>query len=326
VHPVTVLLSCRNQFCSGNNTCSCKPGYSGPGCVTPLCVQTCIHGTCRAPDTCTCDVGWFDANCTTPVCDVTCGNGGNCTNPSGTVKCTCPAEWTGDTCREPVCSKVQCLNGGKCVAPDTCWCPPEWSGHDCSKPVCMQGYFRADPVPQHFSPPSYADVALRPLSWPQYVPCSYQEWCNSTEEFDCAQIQRTVPAASTVLDRTVTGFHAWQNPSAGSCFRLELQSNIIHNYRLDMGDGGFTIYKRNDSNFLFPAQSIVGSQTAPWSAPNPAPQDRQVAYVQFLNVTQGVYVCANGGNCTAPGLCHCAPGWVGFDCRCVAFLCSFLLD
>jgi hypothetical protein len=30
---------------------------------------------------------------------------------------------------------------------------------------------------------------------------------------------------------------------------------------------------------------------------------------------QGAYVCANGGNCTAPDLCACAPGWTGYDCR-----------
>ena len=43
--------------------------------------------------------------------------------------------------------------------------------------------------------------------------------------------------------------------------------------------------------------------------------DRQIALVELLNVTQGVYVCANGGNCTAPDVCVCAPGWIGFDCR-----------
>lgn len=30
---------------------------------------------------------------------------------------------------------------------------------------------------------------------------------------------------------------------------------------------------------------------------------------------QGCYRCANGGNCTAPDVCKCAPGWDGFDCR-----------
>lgn len=247
--------------------------------------------------------------------DVTCGNGGNCTNPQGTVKCTCPSEWTGDTCRVPVCSAVQCVNGGKCIAPDTCWCPPEWSGHDCSKPVCMQGFFRPDPLPSHFAPPSYNDISVRPVAWPQYVPCDYPTWCQVTNEFDCAQLQRAVVPGNSNRDRTVTGFYSWGDDPRGACFRFELQVDIVTNFRYDVGDGSISPYKRNQSNVLFRSQSILGNTTAPWSAPNPSPQDRQVPMSQYLNVTQGVYVCANGGNCTAPGLCHCAPGWIGFDCR-----------
>ena len=30
---------------------------------------------------------------------------------------------------------------------------------------------------------------------------------------------------------------------------------------------------------------------------------------------EGCYRCANGGNCTAPDVCTCAPGWTGYDCR-----------
>jgi hypothetical protein len=30
---------------------------------------------------------------------------------------------------------------------------------------------------------------------------------------------------------------------------------------------------------------------------------------------QGCYRCANGGNCTAPDVCKCAPGWTGYDCK-----------
>ena len=41
----------------------------------------------------------------------------------------------------------------------------------------------------------------------------------------------------------------------------------------------------------------------------------QVAHVQWHTVSQGVYVCANGGNCSAPDVCVCADGWIGFDCR-----------
>lgn len=55
--------------------------------------------------------------------------------------------------------------------------------------------------------------------------------------------------------------------------------------------------------------------TNPWSSPVDHGSDRQVAIVSWARVTQGVYICANGGNCTAPGVCACAVGWIGFDCR-----------
>lgn len=43
--------------------------------------------------------------------------------------------------------------------------------------------------------------------------------------------------------------------------------------------------------------------------------DRQVAAVELRNHTKGIYICANGGNCSAPDTCRCADGWSGFDCR-----------
>ena len=43
--------------------------------------------------------------------------------------------------------------------------------------------------------------------------------------------------------------------------------------------------------------------------------DRQVALVQLHNITEGAYVCANGGRCVAPDICACPHGWIGFDCR-----------
>lgn len=40
-----------------------------------------------------------------------------------------------------------------------------------------------------------------------------------------------------------------------------------------------------------------------------------IAIAQLYNVSQGRYVCANGGKCVAPDTCSCAKGWIGFDCR-----------
>ncbi len=87
--------------------------------------------------------------------------------------------------------------------------------------------------------------------------------------------------------------------------------------RYEIGNGSTTPYVRESRETLYPWQSYVNGTTGllPWSPPYSANPDRQVSLAQFMNITQGVYVCANNGNCTAPNLCVCAPGWAGFDCR-----------
>lgn len=293
-------------ICTAPNTCTCIPGYSGANCNVPLCVQTCEHGgLCTAPDTCGCQKGWFDANCTTPVCTQTCGNGGNCTAPD---TCTCPGMWQGDDCRVPVCIQV-CLNGGFCSAPDTCTCTPDWSGHDCSKPVCHQGFFRADPYPQGSAPPS---TIWREPRWLQFEPCEYEDWCTATNEFECFQLQRSLFDIVLPPVRNYSGKADIQTPLS-TCFPIELGLIDKVPYRMENELGNLTKYARFTP--ITPYGWGPTRYTNPWSASSYANSDRQVAMVSYKTVTQGVYVCANGGNCTAPDTCVCAPGWIGYDCR-----------
>ena len=35
----------------------------------------------------------------------------------------------------------------------------------------------------------------------------------------------------------------------------------------------------------------------------------------FIYVAQCTGGCQNGGTCTSPDVCTCAPGWAGSDCR-----------
>jgi hypothetical protein len=313
------------KLCTAPNTCTCIPGYSGNDCLTPLCVQQCRHGSCVAPDTCSCQPGWFDPNCTTTVCAQTCGNGGNCTTRD---TCTCPSMWMGNDCRTPVCHQT-CLNGGFCSAPNTCTCPPQWSSFDCSKPVCHQGFFRADPYPQGYSLSEW-----REPSWVQFEPCDYKSWCASTDEFECYQLQRQVLELQLPEIRNISGkgFVAGLDPymlryssvtgrpnrgsqlaPIGQCIPIELNTTMRVPYRLWIDSGGVTPYARFEP--LTPYGWGPTSSTNQWSSAVPSPADRQVAFVSYVNITQGVYVCANGGNCTKPDTCVCAPGWVGFDCR-----------
>ena len=310
--PVCSAVPCGpRRLCTGPDTCTCPPGYSGPNCDAAQCMQACSNGgTCIAPDTCACRLGWFDANCTTPVCSQTCGNGGNCTAPD---TCTCPAWWSGADCRTPLCP--QGCNGvnGYCSAPNTCTCDPSWSGHDCSKPVCHQGYWRPDPAPQHYAPPGTA----RPVNWNQFLPCDYRRWCDSTDEFECYQLLRMgaiVPAAP-LLQRNVSG---WGVPPSSippdGCMTIEVDKDLRTPYRTQNEWGDVSAYMRLSGVHQYGWGPPPPNSHA-WSAPGPAANDRQIALVSYSTVPQGVYLCANGGNCTAPDYCVCAPGWAGFDCR-----------
>lgn len=59
--------------------------------------------------------------------------------------------------------------------------------------------------------------------------------------------------------------------------------------------------------YIQPEQNL----TQPWKYQ----LDRQVALATLRNMTQGTFVCANGGECVQPDTCSCAKGWIGFDCR-----------
>jgi hypothetical protein len=311
----------RNQVCVSPEQCACKPGFNGTDCATPMCQQHCQNrGTCSAPDTCSCRPGWFDTTCATPVCSQTCANGGNCIgggNPK--MECDCPNEWTGTDCRTPVC-KQECKNGGKCVAPDTCACSPQYTNFDCSAPVCNQGYFQAN-----VRETSVDNAGNRPenttslLAVPTYKNCDLQSWCNATNEFECDQTEMTygvirVPSGDSAYN--ITG----RDSPPTQCMNIELPVVFKVPYQLVNADKTNTgnvryspnsPYQSNDANEWRGFLNFTAGHTGPWTYE----ADRQVAYVNWLNVSQGIYVCANKGTCVTPNICKCAPGWIGFDCR-----------
>eukprot|EP00598_Pedospumella_elongata_P012679 CAMPEP_0185006192 /NCGR_PEP_ID=MMETSP1098-20130426/83933_1 /TAXON_ID=89044 /ORGANISM="Spumella elongata, Strain CCAP 955/1" /LENGTH=2045 /DNA_ID=CAMNT_0027534327 /DNA_START=353 /DNA_END=6490 /DNA_ORIENTATION=+ len=309
--PVCSAVTCgANKVCVAPDTCACKPGYAGPNCDRALCMQHCSNnGVCSAPDTCSCPTGWFDTNCTTPVCANTCANGGNCIGPS---KCDCPAEWTGPDCRTPVC-KQNC-NNGFCVAPNTCACSPQYTGVECNIPVCTQGYFEAN---TEFTNSSLFNTTIFTANL--YKNCDLQSWCNATNEFECDQtelVNTPINVPWGPLYRNITG----RKTAPNQCMYIELPINFKVPYQLLYSNGEntgnvryspptpYTSYFENPwRGYLKPTEQHTG----PWTYS----ADRQVANVQWLQVTQGLYVCANEGKCVAPDVCSCAPGWIGFDCR-----------
>ena len=315
--PVCASSCGANKVCVGNNLCGCKPGFGGVNCDKPQCVQICQNNAvCSAPDTCTCQSGWFDSNCTTPVCSATCANGGNCTAPN---TCSCPDQWAGSDCRIPLC-KQTCNNGGYCVAPDTCACPPQYTNFDCSAPVCSQGYF----VPNNKAIGKYP-IFTNKLKAEGYRPCNLQQWCNSTQEFECDQptiSYDTIAVPSGGANRKKTGRASKPN----LCMNIEVYPSLVTPFELIYAatdaDGVHTTtgvrryspltpYVSDDRNPERGFYEATPGKTGPWTYST----DRQIANVAWYNVTQGVYVCANKGHCVQPDICQCADGWMGFDCR-----------
>ena len=136
------LYECYNGgSCIGPDVCTCRDGYTGFDCRTPICrhekpdgrvIVGCKNGgECRAKDNCQCTktesslwklyndidisvTGWTGVDCSIPICvqgyyDPFCDEGEGC---------------------------YRCQNGGRCVAPDTCECSDGWSGFDCKTPIC----------------------------------------------------------------------------------------------------------------------------------------------------------------------------------------------
>ena len=148
--------------------------YSKPGEGVFACYNA---GSCIKPDVCTCRDGYTGFDCKTPLCRhqqkdgtiVGCLNNGECTEKDS---CKCQQEqsilwmkydyaergitgWSGSDCSMPICSQgyydpkcsnnpfaaggegcYRCQNDGLCVAPDICQCADGWTGFDCKTPVC----------------------------------------------------------------------------------------------------------------------------------------------------------------------------------------------
>ncbi|KAI1301911.1 Protein kinase C-binding protein NELL1 [Halotydeus destructor] len=150
-----------NATCINESTkyrCRCKHGYSGNG---QFCqdIDECQdgghncdrHGICvnlNGSFTCQCPSG-FRKIANNSCIDIneclgkenTCHENGLCVNTEGSFKCQCKAGYKGNgfSC-DPVCSSG-CLNGGKCISPDTCSCRRGYTGAHCEQDIdeCLSG-------------------------------------------------------------------------------------------------------------------------------------------------------------------------------------------
>lgn len=141
------VFACYNEgSCIKPDICTCRDGYAGFDCKTPLCrhqqmdgkVVGCLNdGQCIEKDNCKCKqeqsilwmqyetaergtTGWGGSDCSMPICS------------QGYYDPDCvdnPFAVGGEGC-------YRCQNDGLCIAPDVCKCAEGWTGFDCKTPVC----------------------------------------------------------------------------------------------------------------------------------------------------------------------------------------------
>uniref|UniRef100_A0A3Q2ZWD6 Slit homolog 1 protein n=1 Tax=Kryptolebias marmoratus TaxID=37003 RepID=A0A3Q2ZWD6_KRYMA len=151
-----VSSPCQNQgICQAHHTqqytCSCKSGFTGKHCETPVdaCVSNpCTNGgSCLSDEqtegfSCACAYGFHGTFCEVNVDDCEdhgCDNGATCVDGVGNYTCLCPPNYTGLFCEEEedVCfpGRNPCQHQSTCISSLTgprCVCIPGWVGSDCS--------------------------------------------------------------------------------------------------------------------------------------------------------------------------------------------------
>ena len=108
-----------------------------------------------------------------------------------------------------------------------------------------------------------------------------------------------------------------------TCLMIELHKDAVSHFQyLSSLDNSTTPNFRYSPNLPY---DWISTKRLPWNAfESPEPHltppykyriDRQIALTTYINLTQGAFMCANGGKCISPDVCSCAKGWIGFDCR-----------
>ncbi|XP_075762053.1 tenascin isoform X3 [Pelodiscus sinensis] len=116
-----------NDLCG----CICEPGWKGPNCTEPECLNNCNNRGRCVNGKCICDKGFTGEDCSELACPNDCSDQGKCINGV----CLCFEEYTGEDCSEELCP-VACSEHGKCVN-GRCVCDEGFAGEDCSVPLCL---------------------------------------------------------------------------------------------------------------------------------------------------------------------------------------------
>ncbi|XP_019331190.1 tenascin isoform X4 [Alligator mississippiensis] len=125
-------------FCSGRGNysteicgCICDPGWKGPNCSEPECLNNCYNRGRCVNGKCICDEGFTGKDCSELTCPGDCNDQGKCIDGV----CVCFEGYTGEDCVEELCLPP-CSEHGKCVN-GRCVCVEGFTGEDCSEPLCL---------------------------------------------------------------------------------------------------------------------------------------------------------------------------------------------
>uniref|UniRef100_A0A7M4F4Y7 Tenascin n=1 Tax=Crocodylus porosus TaxID=8502 RepID=A0A7M4F4Y7_CROPO len=125
-------------FCSGRGNysteicgCICDPGWKGPNCSEPECLNNCYNRGRCVNGKCICDEGFTGKDCSELTCPGDCNDQGKCIDGV----CVCFEGYTGEDCVEELCLPP-CSEHGKCVN-GRCMCVEGFTGEDCSQPLCL---------------------------------------------------------------------------------------------------------------------------------------------------------------------------------------------
>ncbi|XP_014378891.1 tenascin isoform X4 [Alligator sinensis] len=125
-------------FCSGRGNysteicgCICDPGWKGPNCSEPECLNNCYNRGRCVNGKCICDEGFTGKDCSELTCPGDCNDQGKCIDGV----CVCFEGYTGEDCVEELCLPP-CSEHGKCVN-GRCVCVEGFTGEDCGEPLCL---------------------------------------------------------------------------------------------------------------------------------------------------------------------------------------------
>nr|XP_045588295.1 neurogenic locus notch homolog protein 1-like isoform X1 [Procambarus clarkii] len=326
------------------------PSLQGGGCV-PQCSKPCQNnGVCRDPELCSCPIGYQGAQCQLLQCEgplpsVTNGFVDFC---DGRPSARCAEGYvfsSGDTeallaCSnniwtlplqvrlDPVCRphcKSNCLNGGRCVAPDYCWCSQGYGGPDCSGYSC-------DVIPSQLL---HAYVTMRPTLLTAECPentmfphgeirlvltCDNNTWTFpppyvSTSFFGCS------PSCSSACHNGGTCVaHDLCNCPPGffghRCQEVKCLEPVpyIENGRLSFVDDSVLVScgasHDNNASRSFWIHCVKGIWT---------PEPSTDAFCDSVCSAPCDPICStpcrNGGSCVTPGKCKCLTGFTGALCE-----------